>query len=115
MTQRPAEARSPHDNSAERIEAALKVTGAACYAAETSVDDLHHAALVVAPIASGKVLHIDSERARAMPGCTDIVTHENAPRISRQVVLIRLQDQTVHFAGQIVAVVVARTPASARE
>jgi len=115
MTQRPAEARSPDDNSAERIEAALKVTGAACYAAEISVDDLHDAALVVAPIASGKVLHIDSERARAMPGCTDILTHENAPRISRKGVLIPLQDPTVHFAGQIVAVVVARTPASARE
>ena len=99
----------------ERIEAALKVTGAAHYAAETPMDNLLHAAPVVAPIASGKVLAIDTERARALPGCIDVLTHENAPRISRPGVLIPLQDPTVHFAGQVVALVVAETPALARQ
>jgi hypothetical protein len=46
--------------SSLRIEATLKVTGAARYAAETAVAGLLHAALVVAPIASGRVQRIDA-------------------------------------------------------
>ena len=70
-------------HSAPRIEAGLKVTGTACYAAETSVEGVLHAALVVAPIASGRVLSIDPGRARSIPGIVEILTHETTLRISR--------------------------------
>lgn len=102
------------DRSAPRIEARLKVTGAARYAAETRIEGLLHAALVVAPIASGRVLRIDADRALSLAGVVGILTHENAPRIARQGVLIFLQEPAVHFAGQPVAVVVAETPEQAR-
>ena len=102
------------DHSAPRIEAGLKVRGAARYAAETPVEDMLHAGLVVSPIASGRVLRIETGRARAMPGVVDILTHETAPRISRAGFLSLLQDPVVHFAGQPMAVVVAETPEQAR-
>ncbi len=102
------------DHSAPRIEAGLKVSGTARYAAETPVEDMLHAALVVSPIASGRVLRIETGRARAMPGVVDILTHETALRVSRAGFLSLLQEPVVHFAGQPVAVVVAETPGQAR-
>src|SRR5437763_16329426 len=73
-----------------------------------------HAALVVAPIASGRILRIDDRQARVGAGVVGIFSHENAPRIVRDGVFIPLQTPNVHFAGQVVAVVVADTPARAR-
>lgn len=102
------------DRSSPRIEATLKVTGAARYAAETPIAGLCHAALVVAPIASARIREIDDRRARALPGVVAILHHENAPRVVREGVFIPLQAPIVHFAGQIVAVVVAETLAQAR-
>jgi xanthine dehydrogenase YagR molybdenum-binding subunit len=69
------------DRSAPRIEAGLKVRGAARYEAETPVAGLLHATLVMAPIPSGRVLRIDGARARALPGVVDVVTHETASRL----------------------------------
>ena len=101
-------------HSAPRIEAGLKVTGTACYAAETPIEGLLHAALVEARIASGRVLSIDTGRARSIPGVVDILTHETALRISRPGFLNLLQEPVVYFAGQPVAVVVAETFGQAR-
>jgi xanthine dehydrogenase YagR molybdenum-binding subunit len=106
--------RSLDERAVPRLEAALKVTGAARYAAESEVAGMLHAALVVAPIPSGRVTRIDASGARALPGVVAIVTHENAPRIARPGFLNLLQEPLVHFAGQPVAVVVAQTPAQAR-
>jgi len=100
----------PDDLSAPRLEAGLKVTGAARYAADLRVEGLLHAALVAATIPSGRVLGVDATRARRLPGFIDIMTHENAPRVARPGFLIPLQDPRVHFAGQPVALVVAGTP-----
>jgi len=105
---------APDDRSPLRIEAALKVTGAVRYAAEAVVEGVLHAALVVAPIASGRILGIDDRQAHAIAGVVEILSHENAPRIAREGVLIPLQAPIVHFAGQVVAIVVAETPAQAR-
>ena len=102
------------DRSAPRIEAGLKVTGAARYEAETPVSGLLHAALVVSPIPSGKVQRIDADRARALPGVVDVVTHETAPRLQEAAFLMLLREPVVHFVGQPVAVVVADTPTQAR-
>ncbi|HEX3498245.1 MAG TPA: xanthine dehydrogenase family protein molybdopterin-binding subunit [Stellaceae bacterium] len=102
------------ERSPPRIEAALKVTGAARYATETPVEGVLHAALVVAPIASGRVREIDDRQARAVAGVVAVLSHENAPRIAREGVFIALQTPVVHFAGQVVAIVVAETLMQAR-
>ena len=71
-----------------RLEAALKVTGAARYAAERHVPGLLHAALTLAPIASGEILQIDASKALALGGVVSVLTHENALRIVRPGVLL---------------------------
>src|SRR3981189_944826 len=100
--------------AAPRLEASLKVTGAARYPGEMPMEGLLHAALVTAPIAHGRVLRIDTAKARALPGVVDILTHENADRLPATEYLMLLQEPIVHHAGQPVALVVAETAATAR-
>ncbi|HEX3474430.1 MAG TPA: xanthine dehydrogenase family protein molybdopterin-binding subunit [Kofleriaceae bacterium] len=73
-----------------------------------------HAALVGAPIASGRIARIDDAVARAMPGVVAVLTHASAPRIASARLPLLLQDPAVCFAGQPVAVVVAETVTQAR-
>jgi xanthine dehydrogenase YagR molybdenum-binding subunit len=103
------------DLSATRLEAAAKVTGAARYEGEIRVEGMLHAALVEAPIASGRVLRIDAGRARALAGVAAVLTHETALRLPRAAFLGLLQEPVVHFAGQTVAVVLAETAWRARQ
>jgi xanthine dehydrogenase YagR molybdenum-binding subunit len=93
-----------------RVEAALKVTGAARFPAETPVDEMLHACLVVAPIARGRVLAIDAARARACAGFVQIFTHENLPPLRPASFLMLLREPIIHFAGQPIALVVGETP-----
>src|SRR5262245_49327468 len=93
--------------SAPRIEAALKVRGAARFAAEMPFEGLLHMALVGASIANGRILHVDASRARQVPGWVDMLTHENATQLRPSEFPMALQDALVHFAGQTVAAVIA--------
>ena len=103
----------------DRVDGVLKVTGGAHYAAEFSDARLAHAVLVTSTIASGRIESIDAARARAMPGVLIVITHENAMRLpdggrpplsppaGRRLTL--LQDDTVRYSNEPVAVVVAET------
>lgn len=97
-----------------RIDAIAKVTGAARYEGDHRMPGALHAALVGAPIASGRVVRIDDAAARAMPGVVAILSHASAPRLTGVRSPLLLQDATVCFAGQPVAIVVAATVAQAR-
>jgi xanthine dehydrogenase YagR molybdenum-binding subunit len=97
-----------------RIDAVAKVTGAARYEGDTRMPGALHAALVGAPIASGRVVRIDDAAARDLPGVVAVVTHASAPRLARPASPIALQGAAIHFAGQPVAVVIAETVAQAR-
>ena len=74
-----------------RIDGPAKTAGTARYAAEFTLPDMVHAALVQAPFAAGRVDRLDSETARSMPGVIAVLRH----------------DQPVHYFGQTIAVVVA--------
>ena len=102
------------DRSPTRYEAAQKVTGAARYEGELRAANMLHAALVTAPLPSARVHGIDATRARALAGCAEVLTHENALKIPASAVLTLLQEPLVHFAGQPVALVLAETPEAAR-
>jgi xanthine dehydrogenase YagR molybdenum-binding subunit len=104
-----------------RPDGPAKVTGAARYVADTHVDGLTYAALVMSTIPHGRITAIDTEGALAAPGVLAVVTHENAPRIADlpsgpgpyedyRV----LQDNLVLYEGQPIAVVVADTPEQAQ-
>ncbi|MEC4600954.1 xanthine dehydrogenase family protein molybdopterin-binding subunit, partial [Burkholderia vietnamiensis] len=103
----------------DRVDGMLKVTGGAHYAAEFADPRLAHAVLVTSTIAAGRIESIDTARARAMPGVLLVITHENAMRLpnggrpplsppaGRHLTL--LQDDTVRYSNEPVAVVVAQT------
>ena len=105
-----------------RIDGYLKVTGAAPYSSDTLLPDMAHAVIVPSSIARGTITGIDVNEASALPGFLAILTHENTPRLRRNLVpqmgagrwslggdLRPLQNDKVHYAGEPVAVVVAET------
>jgi xanthine dehydrogenase YagR molybdenum-binding subunit len=118
----------------DRVDGRLKVTGKARYAAEFKREGLVHGALVMSTIANGRIRSIDSRDAEALPGVLAVISHLNAPRLrfpeARTGVdpklvddkiapvfgrtLRVLQEDTIYFNGQPVAVVVAETLEQAR-
>jgi xanthine dehydrogenase YagR molybdenum-binding subunit len=99
----------------DRIDAQLKVTGAAKYAAEFPVPDVIHAVLVQSTIAAGSISGFELTQAQGMPGVLTIITPDNAGKLSspkdvpQAVAGPLLQSRAILFNGQHVAVVVAET------
>jgi xanthine dehydrogenase YagR molybdenum-binding subunit len=105
-----------------RVDGHLKVTGAATYASDTLLPDLAYAALALSPIARGRIIGIDASDVEALPGVLSVFTHQNAPRLRKNLVpqigagrwsigrdFRPLQDDRIRFAGQPVALVAAET------
>ncbi|GAA5004738.1 xanthine dehydrogenase family protein molybdopterin-binding subunit [Streptomyces siamensis] len=106
-----------------RVDGRPKVTGAARYSAEIPIPGMTYACLVGSRIASGRVTGIETESALAEEGVVAVLTHRNLPRIAEQPPLIPslagtaapgqtffpMQDDTVHYAGQHIAIVIADT------
>ncbi|MBW4718712.1 xanthine dehydrogenase family protein molybdopterin-binding subunit [Saccharothrix obliqua] len=102
--------------SPRRVEGPAKVTGTAPYASDQPVHDPVHAWLVQAEVARGVVTSVDTGRALAEEGVLTVLTPDNAPRLAstEDAELAALQSHDVDFRGQVLAVVVARTPETAR-
>jgi xanthine dehydrogenase YagR molybdenum-binding subunit len=99
-----------------RVDARLKVTGEARYAADIGLNHLAHAVLVTSDIARGEVKAISLHAARASPGVLDIISYGDIgelrkPRHSNSsyTSLGPLHQRTIYHDGQIVALVVAET------
>lgn len=108
-----------------RIDGPLKTTGTASYSSDHHFPGLVHAWPVTATIASGTVTNIDTSVAENMPGVLAVYTHTNIGPLYRTppsvgvTMLIDerrppLEDTTVRYYGQYVAVVVAQTVEQAR-
>lgn len=110
-----------------RLEGPAKVTGRAAF-----TDDLREAALrfpfatavpVTSTVARGRIRHIETAAALAVPGVRLVMTHTNAPRLRKVTSLsmaeagerLPLQDDRVRWHGECVALVVADTLLAARE
>ncbi|MBI5256788.1 MAG: xanthine dehydrogenase molybdopterin binding subunit [Burkholderiales bacterium] len=116
---------APHDSPAvvgsprPHESAALHVAGAAPY-----VDDLPevqgtlHAALGLSPVAHGLLQGIDLDTLRAQPGVVAVLTAADIPGANDCGPIVHddpiLADGTLHYLGQPVFVVVARTREAAR-
>ncbi|WER49803.1 xanthine dehydrogenase family protein molybdopterin-binding subunit [Cupriavidus sp. WKF15] len=103
-----------------RIDGRAKVTGRAQYAADFNQPGQAYAVIVGASIGLGRVVELNTEAARRLPGVLAVLTHENAPKLAyaphkgfidpaHGERLHVLQDDHVRFYGQPVAVVVAQT------
>jgi xanthine dehydrogenase YagR molybdenum-binding subunit len=111
----------------DRIDARLKVTGAAKYAAEFNQANMAYAFAVRSTIGNGTITRFDTSAAEKSPGVLAVLTHENAPRLKtlNSMDLMRagslpgeqlapIQDNKVSYFGQYVALVVAETYEQAR-
>ena len=58
----------------DRIDGPLKVSGTATYAAEYQFDDMAYGVLVGTKISAGKVVSIDVDAVKSIPGVLDVVT-----------------------------------------
>ncbi|HET8644937.1 MAG TPA: molybdopterin cofactor-binding domain-containing protein, partial [Vicinamibacteria bacterium] len=105
-----------------RVDGPLKVTGAATHASDTLLEGMVYAALTLSPIPRGRIISIDTSSAMALPGVIVIYTHQNAPRLGKNLMpqvgagrwsigrdFRPLQDDRIRFAGQPVALVIAET------
>jgi xanthine dehydrogenase YagR molybdenum-binding subunit len=107
----------------DRVDGRLKVTGAARYAYEYPVAGMCYVFPVQSSIAKGRIVSIDAQAARALPGVLTVLWHENAPRLrpvdvpvlgQRDLDLDVFQSDTIAYRGQVVAAVVAETLEVAR-
>jgi len=111
----------------DRVEAFLKVTGTAKYAAEFNPKNMAYGFPVRATIGKGSITSFDTDAAQKSKGVIKILTHENAPRLRaidpqalRQAGalpgenLATIQDNKVFYFGQYIAVVIAETYEQAR-
>jgi xanthine dehydrogenase YagR molybdenum-binding subunit len=107
-----------------RRDGALKVTGAAKYAADQHPPGMLYAALATSSIARGRVAHLDVAAAKAHPGVVEVITPRNRTALAQDpdeksnpfmFRLDLLQNDRVRYAGQPIAVVVAETLEAATE
>jgi xanthine dehydrogenase YagR molybdenum-binding subunit len=111
----------------DRVDARLKVTGAAKYAAEFSQNNLAYAFPVRSTIGKGAIATIDTGAAEKSAGVLAVMTHKNAPRLKPANImevglygtlpgesLLPLQDGKIFYVGQYIGLVVAETYEQAR-
>ena len=105
---------------ADRPDGRDKVSGSTRYTGDIALPGLLYARIVESTIASGRLLHIDTAQAEALPGVRLVLTHLNADRLPKEGQagygppagrkLTVLQDDAVHYDRQPIAVVVADAP-----
>lgn len=107
-----------------RKEGYAKVTGTATYSAEQEIPGLVHGYVVTSTIAKGQIVSIDTREAEQAPGVIAVFTPKNAPKVFKPSndfmkskiyeARLPLSDNKVHYAGQIIGLVVADTFERAR-
>ncbi|MCE7039023.1 xanthine dehydrogenase family protein molybdopterin-binding subunit [Dyadobacter sp. CY312] len=110
------------NNSLDRVDGRVKVTGTATYSAEYSFANLVHAVLITSTIAKGHITQIDSKEAETISGVLAIVSHLNSPgvpgygtakqppeRAGMGTSFRVFYDSLIYFSGQPIAMVLAET------
>ncbi len=109
-----------------RRDAAAKATGAARYAADFGHGGTAYAALTLSSVARGRITRIDTAAAEAVPGVQMVLTHRDLNQDlggetfamkggHMQSSFMPLSSDEVHYAGQIVGLVVADTQEAAEQ
>ncbi len=120
---------SPKENMGQpipRVDARLKVTGAATYASDADIKNAAYGFLVVSAISKGTISKIDDSDANTVEGLIAIYTHENigdtinhVPFIAdggpASTSIVPLSSPKIWHDGQIIALVVADRFEAARD
>ncbi len=103
----------------DRIEGPLKVSGTATYAAEYPVEAMAFGVLVGAPVGAGKVLGIDADAAKSLPGVIAVVTDfkrfARNPQQGGETKPPAQGVEKIAYVGEPVALVVAESFEAARD
>lgn len=103
-----------------RIDGVLKVTGAAKYGVEYSLENIAWSVGVASTIGAGKIVSIDSSDAEKIPGVLAVLHHGNTEKLFRSANGFEdssrpgesrppFEDDQVYYNGQFVALVAADT------
>ena len=107
-----------------RRDGPLKVTGQARFAADNHPPGMLFAVMAVSSIARGRVTGMDVAAAKAQPGVVEVMTPANRPPLAGDpdgketpfnFKIDALQNDTVRYAQQAIAVVIAETLEAATE
>lgn len=99
----------------DRVDGRLKVTGEAPYTADVPIENLTYGVIFQSAIANGKIIHIDTSAAAAVPGVIDIVTYDQTPSLVKIPFFGPPQpqptekDDNIYFDGQHLGIVIAQT------
>ena len=98
-------------SASPRVDGVAKVTGQARYTAEFRMAGRAYGCIARSAIARGRIVSVNTGEVRSFPGVIDVLTHANAPRLHpvEETEAWLLQDDRVHYHGQVVALVVAET------
>ncbi|MFZ0088974.1 MAG: xanthine dehydrogenase family protein molybdopterin-binding subunit [Solirubrobacteraceae bacterium] len=104
-----------------RLDGPLKVRGEARFAAEYVMEGMVYAALRYSTVARGAITTLDTSAAEAAAGVVLVMTHRNAPRMAPPPLFLTapkaaggsdlpvMQDDSIHWNGEPVAIVLADT------
>jgi xanthine dehydrogenase YagR molybdenum-binding subunit len=104
-----------------RLDGPLKVQGEARFAAEYVMEDMVYAAVRYSTIARGHITTLDTGAAEAAAGVVLVMTYRNAPRMQPPPVFLTgpkaaggadlpvMQNDSIHWNGEPVAIVLAET------
>jgi xanthine dehydrogenase YagR molybdenum-binding subunit len=104
-----------------RLDGPLKVRGEARFSAEFVMQDMVYAALRYSTIARGHITTLDTSAAEAATGVVLVMTHRNAPPMQPPPLFLTapkaaggsllpvMQDDSIHWNGEPIAVVLAET------
>jgi xanthine dehydrogenase YagR molybdenum-binding subunit len=104
-----------------RLDGPVKVRGEARFAAEFVFEGMLYAGLAFSTIATGRIAQLDTSEAEAAPGVALVMTYRNAPRMPAPALFMTqpkgvaasnlpvMQDDSIHWNGEPIAVVLADT------
>jgi len=102
-----------------RVEGVEKVTGHGKYAAEYDVKNMSYAVLVGSTVPSGIIKSISVDKAKAVEGVLDVITHLNKPSVPGLATPEKIKEakmglpvfhtDKIYFKGQPIAMVIAET------
>jgi CO/xanthine dehydrogenase Mo-binding subunit len=113
-----APAQSFMGHPTRRLDAPGKVTGAIKYAADMFLPNMLHLQVLRSPHAYARIVHIDTAKARALPGVEAVLTSADVPGVDNFGVFIEdqpiLARGVVRYVGEGVVAVAAETVDIAR-
>ncbi|OGF52670.1 MAG: hypothetical protein A2Z21_10185 [Candidatus Fraserbacteria bacterium RBG_16_55_9] len=93
--------------SQTRIDGVERVTGAAKFTHDIQLPGMLYGKILRSPHPHARIKSIDTKRAERLPGVRAVLHYQNAPKIPWRMGLTLLFDQTLRYAGDEVACVIA--------